>query len=67
MDGDLNSSEFFDFVKNRLADYSSFLTEDYNKNLKVHSVTLVHPNFSLREKLLKIPMLSSKKLPFPGL
>ena len=40
-----NSSEFFDFVKNRLADYSSFLTEELNKDLKVHSVALVHPNF----------------------
>jgi len=39
------SSKFFDFVKNRLADYSSFLTEDYNKDLEVHSVALVHPNF----------------------
>jgi len=40
-----NSSEFFDFVKNRLADYSSFLTEELNKDLEVHSVALVHPNF----------------------
>ena len=30
---------------NRLAGYSSFLTEDYNKDLEVHSVALVHPNF----------------------
>jgi hypothetical protein len=27
-----NSSEFFDFVKNRLADYSSFLTEELNSD-----------------------------------
>ncbi len=40
-----NSSEFFDFVKNRLADYSSFLTEELNKDYEVHSVALVHPNF----------------------
>ena len=33
-----NSSEFFCFAKNRLADYSSFLSEELNKDLEVHSV-----------------------------
>ena len=30
--------------KNRLAGYSSSLSGDYNRNLTVHSVALVHPN-----------------------
>ena len=58
-----NSSEFFDFVKNRLADYSSFLTEELNKDLEVHSVALVHPNFAYGKTSLN-PELSEICLRF---
>lgn len=39
--------------QNRLAGYSLFLSEDYYKDLEVHSVALVYPNFCLQQDFSK--------------
>lgn len=47
--------------KNRLADYSSFLTEELNKDLEVHSVALVHPNFCSAKTSLNPDVIIKRK------